>query len=440
MPEMIEYWPVLPTATPAGPEANPLPVLPFVLGSADLCEALMTQASSQSTYAGEAAWHAQHRLIMHKCCKPLGKVPTAGAAQNCYDAEECVETESGKRLLKLKDNLRDYFSLSAQSAGFISKKQKKARNKLMQSGDCVLRFRSVEGLADGAKETWHHVALFYAKPWRPTVVELVRVPEEDRPPAVLGVRPIRNTKHLAHRTVWEMLAPWRDNCSVNVTFFKLVSDGRKVRRLRVHQQWVKEVCEIPELDLLSLPKIVTRRKKGRGGGGRRKGAKGPGEGSKGRGGRRDRRPRKGRRHGKGAGKLPLQDAAEDEEEDEEGPREGSADGSADDGGGGAEADGDSSTETVVEGTEGPTKPAEGTPKTPRGKDGKGTPSPTTPTYDNPFLSDAEEKSPLFPPDEVVLSPAGGGSEGGGSGVAGGDDLAELLELLEEQGHATPPPF
>ena len=180
MPEMIEYWPVLPTATPAGPEANPLPVLPFVLGSADLCEALMTQASSQSTYAGEAAWHAQHRLIMHKCCKPLGKVPTAGAAQNCYDAEECVETESGKRLLKLKDNLRDYFSLSAQSAGFISKKQKKARNKLMQSGDCVLRFRSVEGLADGAKETWHHVALFYAKPWRPTVVELVRVPEERR--------------------------------------------------------------------------------------------------------------------------------------------------------------------------------------------------------------------------------------------------------------------
>ena len=90
MPEMIENWPVLPTATPAVPEANPLPVLPFVLGSADLCEALMTQASSQSNEAGEAAWHAQHRLIMHNCCKPLGKVPTAGAAQNCYDAEEGV--------------------------------------------------------------------------------------------------------------------------------------------------------------------------------------------------------------------------------------------------------------------------------------------------------------------------------------------------------------
>ena len=154
-----------------------------------------------STAQRASAWESMHQTVTVASCPPCRKVPIV--RRPCHDAGMCIHKGDGLELAKVVAHIKSAFARWRSA----DRKQSKA---MLVKGEVVLRFTftadhadppehldDVELLSDGPlvaagdqEYRFFHVAFHYARPFAPTLVELVRDPSRDDAEA-LGVSPMR---------------------------------------------------------------------------------------------------------------------------------------------------------------------------------------------------------------------------------------------------------
>jgi len=127
------------------PEAHgDLSVCEWMHSRTDLVGTTGALASQTSMEQASKEWERMHYMVLHKHCKPLGKVPVVGSL--CCEAQRCVHEGVGKRSVRLLERLRLTFDTWGRQLGVAREKTGiKKWNAMLQSSRFVIRFQSIGG-------------------------------------------------------------------------------------------------------------------------------------------------------------------------------------------------------------------------------------------------------------------------------------------------------